>query len=310
MKHEKNLEWQATLDAIETTHNLTARDICNILKTSRTWVNWYVTSNPKMQESKINLPNGRGANTNGKKQVNWVYLAAKALGKEGELTASNWYCIEDFENLIRNSVFSVTRQTIQIPVEIFISDHEKFKDEYNKLQKEIENTATDCAISDRDRFQRIGKMVFQQENLWREYVSEEKSLIVSAGDCSNKGRSKIERTPCEIGDIIRHLNNLVAPHELKGYGGTDEQVFRKFFKEGYIRVELHFEGQISDAEGEPDEQGRKPRRNVAGEKIYYLKDPNPIKHKYIEQYVTFSYQEWLKYKIVFKDELQQEQVPF
>ena len=38
MKHEKNLEWGSILNALETTHNLTIREMCRILKTGRTFL--------------------------------------------------------------------------------------------------------------------------------------------------------------------------------------------------------------------------------------------------------------------------------
>ena len=73
------------------------------------------------------------------------------------------------------------------------------------------------------------------------------------------------------------IKEWIAPHDEKEYGETDEAIYRRFFKEGHIRVEI----KMVDKDG------------AIGRKVYYIKDPNQIKGSY--QSVIVTEQDWQEY---------------
>lgn len=276
MKHEKNLEWQTILEALQTTHTLSVRMICNLMKASRYWVNDYITY--RMEDYKIYLPCGRG-NTLNKK--NWIAIAAKTLNRPN-MTEANWYNRSKFMELIENSISSVTRQTIRIPVEVFVNDKIGFRDRYNECEVALNEIQRQFFEEKSDKLlSKYNAKLFEQQNLWREMVDEKLTVILSAGECASKGRSKVERTPVDI-DVMPYIEKWVSPHDIKGYGDTDEEIFRKFFEEGYYRIELKLTS----------------REEKQCRKVFYLKDENPIKHNYVDQYIPFDYSVWKAARIV------------
>lgn len=270
MKHEKNLEWQTTLDALSTTHTLSVRMICNMLKASRSWVNDHVTY--RIEEDKIYLPCGRG-NTLNKK--NWIIIAAKTLNRPS-MTEANWFNRSKFMELIGKSISSVSRQTIKVPVEVFVKDKDELRSKYNEYEKAMSDVQQRFFEEKSDKLlTKYNEYLFKQQSLWREMVDEDLAEILGEGDCTSKGRSKVERTPVEK-DVLPYIEEWVSPHDIKGYGDTDEEIFRNFFAEGYYRIEL----ELISKKGKPCR------------KVFYLKDDNMMKHAYVDQYIAFDYSIW------------------
>lgn len=80
--------------------------------------------------------------------------------------------------------------------------------------------------------------------------------------------------PVSCNTYLPPINTWVAPHDIKDYGDTDESIYRRFFRFGYIRIELAL----------PD-----IKRKEISKKVYYIPDPNVLEHKYVNKYITIRY---------------------
>jgi hypothetical protein len=273
MKHEKNLEWGSILNALETTHNLTIREMCRILKTGRTWVTKNVV--PQISDNMIYLPSHRG---NSKNRINWAVVAARQLGR-GDIIETKWFCRQDFYDLISRSIVSVTKQTIRLPVELFVKDKSVFHAKYSEYSNKIFEVNQNVAMPDMKKISLLNKLYQEQEEFWHTVLSEEMALIVEEGECGKTSRSKVETTHCNY-DVVSEIERWVAPHDVLDYGDCDEQVYRKFFAYGYIRIELQIKG----------------KEDKISKKVFYLNDPVVYRHQYVDEYLVFRYSTWLKYK--------------
>jgi hypothetical protein len=223
----------------------------------------------------IYLPNHRG---DGEKSVNWAKVAARQLGR-GDIVEAKWFCRQDFYNLISRSVASVTRQTIRLPVEMFVSDKEAYKAEYYSYSDKISEVNQDRNLSGTKKVSMLNKLYQAQANLWLSFLSEKTAEIVDEGLCSVTARSKVEPTHCEY-NVVAEMDRWVAPHDILEYGDCDETVYRKFFANGYLRIEIKIKGED----------------DKTGEKVFYLYDQNQFRHQYVNEYLIFNYAVWLKYK--------------
>lgn len=273
MKYEKNLEWGSILLALQTTHDLTIRGMCRLLKTGRTWIKRHVI--PQISENMIYLSSHKG---DGDKRVNWAKVAARQLGRS-DIVEAKWFCRQDFYDLISRSVTSVTRQTIRLPVEMFVSDKEAYKTKYFWYSDKIVEVNRDNNLSDIKKVSQMNNLYQEQANLWLSFISEEMKAIVQEGICSVTARSKVEPTHCDF-NVVGSMEKWVAPHDVLEYGDCDEVVYRKFFANGYLRIKIEIKG-----------EGGK-----VGEKVFYLCDQNPYRHQYVNEYLIFNYAVWLKYR--------------
>lgn len=274
MKYIPNLEWRATLKALETTHTTSIRSICKLLKANRAWVNQYIV--PNISEDKIYLSTGKGKNGG----VNWVAIAARALERP-DMTDACWYNTEKFMEFLKDSIKSVTRQTCRVPVELFVSSVDELKEKREQIASEIEALRADNSMDLAKKVIMLNKLYRKMEELWRSCVDEDLKDILSEGDCSLllKKRSAVEPVDFEC-DVMAELLAWQAPHDVMEYGDTEEELFCRYFEKGFIRIELSFPS--------TDEKEHK--------KIYYLPDKSPIAYKQFDQYIPFRYEVWLKYK--------------
>lgn len=263
--------WEEVLDALQTTHTLTIRKICQYLKVNRWWVSKYIC--PALEENKIYLPNGMA----NRQLANWVEKASIALNRS-DLKESCWFKNEDFFELLRKSVVSVTRQTIQIPAELFVDNKDEFKSQYEEFTEQI-NGIYQFEKFDEKRVNELNKLVNKRRGLWLSLVSDEKKLIYNEGISLYKKRSAVERVNAEPDfDVVDKLSKWVSPADIKEYGDSDEQIYRTFFNEGYFRIDL----QINNSDD--------------GKRVYYLEDADKIPFRYINQYIPYQYDKWKKYK--------------
>lgn len=265
----KNTEWAAMLADLENNYTLSIRDICCKLKASRGWVNTYIT--PNLQD-KIVLPTGLGAGSRSK--LNWAYVAGTMLGRK--ITEKIWYRPRDFENLLGRSIKSVTRQTYCVPCEFFVTDVKAYSEQYNALSRELFELRQTESVPINQKFIKAARLEKKRADLWRDFMRDDYVGIITEGECFTTGRSKVERIPVELKNAVFLVDSWIAPHDIKSYGDTDEIMFRRFFNEGYYRIELGFESK----------EGRSCR------KMYYIRDENMPKHKYVDQYVTLRYDVW------------------
>lgn len=254
--------WQELLEELRINYTLSYRDVCKILKASRTWVNAYIR--PHIKTIYIN------SNKRGEYQIgrNWIQLAAIELGKP--MTESIWFHKDDFLKFLKECTYSITKQTKSVPVVSLMSkkQHKAYLDEMNCLESDMQNESN---------LQKKCKLMIQRKTCYVKYLKQDEfTLKLHKKQKSITARTKAEAIPVSL-DILDIYDKWQAPHDLKEYGDTDEAIYRNFFSEGYVRIELHF----------PDENG------CIGKKIFYVPDPDYIKDN--GQRLIFAEKDWQEY---------------
>ena len=79
------------------------------------------------------------------------------------------------------------------------------------------------------------------------------------------------------------LQNLMAVHDLKDYGDTDEMIYRDLFRRGTIRLEISI----------PDQDG------CISKKIYYIDSHDDINFDHTVQDILINYSDYIVYKDKF-----------
>ena len=269
MSRKKELDvtlesWKDLIEALQGDYTLSFKDICMMLKSSRTWVNQYVRPNVHSVYIKSNH---RG---DVKKGINWVEVASIQLGKP--MTESIWFHKTEFFNFLNNCTYSVTKQTKSVPVACLMTSEnkEKYFVLLEKLDKEIMNEETPI--------KRKMQLIEEKNSCYIEFLkqdTETQTLVKNARGITK--RKEVEAVPVALKYTDIPSEYWQAPHDLKEYGDADELIYRKFFAEGYIRIELH----LPDAEG------------VLGKKIFYTHDTNYLEEK--GNRIIVAEREWLKY---------------
>lgn len=269
---KKFRSWEQVLFDLSTTHTTSLTDICQHLKASRTWVSQYVMPHLDTIYLNNNIRYGQG-NSHG---ANWVKIASIQLAKEN-MTESVWCNTKDFTDLIAKSIKSFTQQTKQIPFELLLTDVSKFQEEYDKLMQEymavkkrVEKSKNLSEIFELTKF----STYFEQ--LHRRMLTKQGKIIYQNLPNIIK-RSDLERIHIPYTNIPE-MSEWIAPHDIKDYGQTDELIYRNFCKNGYARIELCIE-----------------TNGKIGQKIYYVPDPNPIKFRNLDKYITIKFSDYLKY---------------
>lgn len=264
--------WESCLSSLVTEYTLSIKDICKALKCSRSWANRYI----KPHLHYIYISNGYGKTKNYLKEANYQ------LSKD--MTATTWYSKKEFEQLIKQSINSVTRQTINIPLKDIIRPDEfnKFYSIYVSLSEALDETT--------DYFKKK-ELAEALRRLKLKYATEKGYEMLMDAPSQFK-RTNTPPIQIDINDFDFDVYNLMAVHDKKDYGDTDEEVYREFFETGCYRLELV----IPDADG------------VLSEKIFYYL-PNiaddvatgDLESKHTEKYksVIKNY-ELVKYKYVIQ----------
>lgn len=283
IKEQKKRTFDEVVNLLENEYTMSIKDGCKRLKCSRPWFNKYVKPycdfiylNSGIRED---IPDSTG-------QMNWVRYVARLIGRD-EMTESTWLCNADVETVIYNAIQKVTRQTIKIPADYLIQDHDKFIKEYNSLSEELKTLNENIQKNkDKNKFMEWMEKSRERDLLFYKYLTDNgKELLKKQVKITE--RTKAEPVEVKLPDAP--INEWVAPHDLKGYGDTDESVYRQFFREGYIRVECQF---VAPATGE------------IGKKIYYIRDnerliPRIELPSEMKEYITVPYQNWIEMKDCF-----------
>lgn len=250
--------WSDVIHALDTEYTVSLRDVCQMLKSSRPWVNTYIK--PFVRHIYLSRTGFK----------NYVRLAANTL--ERNMTESIWLHRGDVEELLNNAVVSVTKQTKQIPVTFFVPEsvQSTFSDERQAIREALWNT-TDISEAREllDRYEEI-LAIFVNSDV-------DKQRLFNS-QVSETARGKVQPMPAELPE--HYLYNMSAPHDLKGYGDVDETVYRTLFREGCVRIEMRFTA----------ENGKE------GKKVFYIPDPEPIDAPYaVEGFITVSELAWQAY---------------
>ena len=106
---KSDMTFEQALNALQTTHTLSTRMICELLKTYRPWVTKYIL--PKLD--KIYLNNGKKGTSRKSFGINWVYMAAQALENE-EITVGQLIDEKNYSWIHISLPFSKTNQILHL----------------------------------------------------------------------------------------------------------------------------------------------------------------------------------------------------
>lgn len=246
-RDNKEREFPDVLNMVKTTHNLSTTAICEYLKTYRPWVSKYIL--PYLD--KVYLPNGRNYKENKKKKkmsfVDWPYL----LFNKGIIPTleASWYSRLDFINLLKQNLVSITRRTIEVSTTYLIAPEERdnYKNEYQKLSEERDK------LMDESNWLEVKNINQQLDTLISKYIDD--YIYDAIRKCDETKRTQ---TPAiSVPNCEWNYEDFLAVHELKGYGGIDETIYRRLFTKGAVRLEFSFTS----------------KKNETGKKIFYYYDP-------------------------------------
>lgn len=259
---KSDMTFEQAVKALQTTHTLSTRMICELLKTYRPWVTKYIL--PKLD--KIYLNNGKMGNSRKSSGMNWVYMASQVLNND-EITESAWYKTSDFEALLKRSLSTCTRQTIKVSSTIFMNEHEResFLTRYNIIQEDLqENKKKRYTERSMELSREKADLEAQLESLFDKFIGadimKELKNVVSIEEY---GISKRTLTPPLKYEMEWDYHNFMAIHDLKGYGGIDELVYRDLFYNGAVKLVFNFVAPNGDI----------------GEKVFYTYDENDKKYR-------------------------------
>lgn len=245
----KELRWDACLEALKFEYTLPFRRACRILMCSRDWVSKYIKPNCHYIYLKSRFGGG----------VDYYGIAQKKLDLEEK--DSVWFNEDEFRNLIVSSITSCTRQAITIPIEFLIKpDHvEWFRNEYAEAQSSKEF--------------KLDKM---EEAIERHASAVGLKIWGNVASPHERGKSPAVPVPMPAFG----LEHMMAVHDLKDYGDTDEMIYRDLFRRGAIRLEISV----------PDKDG------CISKKIYYLNPEDGIKLDNTMEAVLIKYADYITYK--------------
>lgn len=253
----KELRWDACISALQDDFTLSFRDACKILKCNRAWVSRYIRPNCLH----IYLSAGAG------KSPNYLQLAAARLDRE--MRESIWFNTAEFEALIKENISSCTRQTIAVPIEWLIDADkiEMFQDEYKEKSSEIRNAKNPFELA---------RLIEQKKELIKVYLNEIGKVIYT--NLPNKyKRTATSTVSIDIPEF--GLEELIAAHDLKDYGDSDEEIYRGLFTTGACRLEIKI----------PDQDG------CVSKKIYYLNCNDGIDLRETVEVLPIAYADYIQF---------------
>lgn len=262
---EKEKRWSCCLNALEKDYTTSTRDLCKMLKCSRSWVNEYIQ--PFIHYVFI-------SNGSTKKTARFTKLASIALGKD--IKDSIWFNTKEVKQYLMSHFTSCSRQTIKIPIEALVA-HDRlsnFKNDYSFYTNQINS------LLYRD-YRLAMKFIKARDELIKSSLSEVGELIYL--DLP----SKYKRTMCSTVDLPLpnfELSELIAVHDLLDYGDTKEMVYRDLFENGYYRIELCLHN----------------LNNEKTKKVYYLKPRWDSMFEGELEYITIKYEYFAKFLATYE----------
>ena len=136
-------------------------------------------------------------------------------------------------------------------------------------------------IHEEETFHKKIKLEHQLDECHVNYLEQDKKTKKLYNNQQDITKRKLAEPELITNIQIKDVYSIwVAPHELKDYGDSDELIYRKFFREGYIRIELH----VPDVNGE------------VGKKIFYIPDNEYLPSEPNEKRILVSEKDWKEYK--------------
>lgn len=258
---EKFDSWTDLVAALESKYTTSLREVCQMLKSSREWVNRYIRAFVSCVYVRSNK---RGETKAG---IDWLRVASIQLGKP--MQDSIWFNTTQLQKYILDSVVSVSKQTKSIPVQMLMEPAKaaEYRQAYDDYERKIKEARSPVVLAE---------LCKQRDGLYKEFVRGDilTTELISSRVSVTK-RSEVEAMQVLLPDVS--IGEWIAPHDIKEYGDADETIYRNFFRSGYIRIEL----QLKDMDG------------CIGSKVYYTEDPDWIRGD--GERIIVSEKAWQKY---------------
>lgn len=207
----KEERWNACLAALKRDYTLDIKSACRLLMCSRSWFDKNI--HPFIHNIYLSQ--------------HYAGLAGRAL-EEISMTSSVWLHAKEFEDLILSHITNVTRRTINVPIEVLI-DPDKIEDFRTRYREIDEDTALLRSIKSE-----------MKKKLMEESLSSTGKILCNDFPALCNDRTKSPAVPFNISHL--DISKLIAVHDMKNYGDTDEEMHRKLFCAGACRLELHING--------------------------------------------------------------------
>ncbi len=257
----KSERWSACVCALKDEYTITLKDMCKILKCSRAWATRFL----KPYLHYIYLSNGAGRSAN--------YLRAANMVLDRSASESTWYSKKEFIQFIKDHITDVTRQTISIPVEMLISSSklDSFKKSFIPYSEIIQR------FRENKDAREYGELLEKREAAIKDCATKKGRLLWDDMPSKYK-RSDSPFVACKLKDF--DITKLMSVHDLKGYGDSDEEIYRDIFIHGYYRVVLEI----------PDVYG------VISKKVYYLPPNDMFDEEHTMEMVLVKYSNYVRKK--------------
>ena len=242
-------EFEHVIEMVQTSHNLSIKQICEYMKTYRPWVSKYIL--PYLD--KVYLPNGRRYKTNKRlSSLDWPYY----LYTEHKIPTleSSWYNRQDFVNLLKKNLVSITRRTISVSKTFLIEKNKRdiYKSKYTTLMAKRNDMIRE------KKWNLVVDINEELDLLDNQYLGKE--CVKAIKNCDETKRTSTQEI--EVPNCNWDYKEFKAVHDMKGYGGIDETIYRKLFTSGAIRLEFSFISKKGDI----------------GKKIFYYYDKEDLKY--------------------------------
>lgn len=215
----KENRWKACMEAMDSTYTISVKEVCRLLMCDRSWVSKYVRPHVHY----IYIASGAGKN------ANYLQAASKMLGKQ--MTESVWLHTQEFKELIYSHIEKCTRQTIAVPRELLIRAEAipEFQEQYRKLEEQGKQFAEKGNLD--------GYMLVMESinKLMEEYMHDIGKQICEKLPSAYK-RTETEAVDCRVPEFS--LEDWTCVPDMKDYGDSDEEIYRRLFQQGYYRMEM------------------------------------------------------------------------
>lgn len=224
-------KYASYVDAINM--GISIKDACRLMKCSRSWLHRYIQPH-----------------------IHYVFVPGIVLAvarHSGDIALdrreSVYLDADEFDALIRKNM-TYTRQAITVPAEALMQSSAIQK--WHAMHREAKATYSEhCTQVRNGKELPVPRSIFfaGANNFYSSNLAQKYTL----GDATKRSQIK----PTRVKAPQYELKDLIAVHDVKDYGDSDELIYRDFFASGYYKLTLR----VCDADGVP------------AEKIYYLAPP-------------------------------------
>lgn len=290
---KKNFVWCESIEDLEnylrTDYALSIRDICCMMKFSRTTFNKYIRPHVRWISIDNSMRGDKLGNDTSMKLL-YYHIDLDDIRDSVKLNSG------DFYKLITSNIKTIRQRVKEASFGCFIAPEDKagYLDSLGSYRSEIEHIRDEKEISDYDKMCIIKERTLEFDEYTMDLLNEygkkhflEKDLkgkfhLLKTGAISSQ-RTKYEWI--DVSDEIEVDESIISSWttyaDSMEYGDTAEGVARRFFKRGMINVKLT----LPSSDGE-----------VSKEFSYYAEDPFSIRKDLPDdRFFPYPLPEWRKY---------------